>query len=310
VVRSVGDDAAVVRAGRYAVTSVDQMLDGVHFRLGQLAPEEIGHRALAGALSDLGAMGAAAGEAYLALALPPGTSIGDAEAIVRGAAQLADSVGVQIVGGDVTSGPVLGLCFTVVGWADDPGELVGRDGARPGDRVGVTGPLGGAGAGLALVEGRLASAAPVGLSADARVRLRSLYATPTPRLDLGRALSAAGAHAMIDLSDGLATDARHLAQASDVRIELSLDALPLADGVREVAAALSIEPHVLAATAGEDYELCVCLSPESADPNGVGAQQGIHATAALIWVGSVVEGPSGVVFTGADSELAGFEHSF
>mgnify|MGYP001167495676 CR=1 FL=1 len=299
----------MVRAGRYAVTSIDQMVQGVHFRAGQLSPQEIGHRALAGALSDLAAMGAEAGEAYLALALPAGTGVDEAEAMVRGAAELAASLGVALLGGDVTRAPTLALCFTVVGWASDAGELVGRDGARPGDRVGVTGELGGAGAGLALLDGAVPGDLVQRLGSQTRAALHARYATPRPRLGAGRTLAAAGARAMIDLSDGLAADAEHLAQRSGVRIELSLDALPVAAGVSEVAAALSLDPRRMAATAGEDYELCVCLpAPQAAEADLL--QQPVEAIETLSWVGSVVEGPPGVVFTDADGELSGYEHSF
>ena len=117
VVRWIGDDAAVVRADAYAVTSVDVMVDGTHFRLGQAAPEDIGHRALAAALSDLAAMGVAPGEAYLGVVLPPQLTDGQALALHRGAEALAAATGTTIAGGDIVAGPVLTLAVTVVGWA-------------------------------------------------------------------------------------------------------------------------------------------------------------------------------------------------
>ena len=301
VIRSIGDDAAVVRAGTFAVTSVDTMVDGVHFRSSELTPEEIGHRALAGSLSDLAAMGTAPGEAYLALGVPGG--LGDSEllAIAAGAGELAAECGVTIAGGDVTRAPALTLSFTVVGWTDDPAALVGRDGARAGDVVCVTGQLGGSGAGLALIERRAGARLAPGVQAA----LRRAYTRPQPRLGAGRALAARGAGAMIDLSDGLASDVAHIARESGVAIELSLSALPLAAGVAEVAAELAREPGVFAATAGEDYELCVCLAPVLA-----GTLSELPGAPALTVVGAVREGVAGVSFSDYDGELLGYEHSF
>jgi thiamine-monophosphate kinase len=306
-----GDDAAVVRSRAYAVTSVDTMIDGVHFRRGELDDAEIGHRALAGALSDLAAMGALAGEAYLALGLPAGTSLQSGRELIGGAAGLAARLGVTIAGGDLYAAPALTVSFTVVGWAEDPGHLTRRDGARPGDLVGVTGSLGGSAAGLALIEGR---AAPGELSQPVTQALRERYARPQPRLAEGRALARAGASAMIDISDGLATDADHLARASGRAIELSLDTIPLAPGVEQVASALGEDPSLFAARGGEDYELCLCASAASR-PVVEAALTELGTGSSISWVGTVVDaGDPGVRLRDAGGDtitsLSGYEHRF
>lgn len=308
VIAGPGDDAAVVAGRPVCVTSVDGVVDDVHFRLGAGAytHSDVGFKALGSALSDLAAMGVCAGEAYLTLCAPPGLCEADALAIVDGACELAAQTQTSIAGGDIVGGATLGVFTTVVGWADSPSIPVYRSGAAPGDLVGVTGTLGGAGAGLALMQGRAT------LTGDAAARALARARRPRPRLAEGAALGGAGARAMIDISDGLATDAAHLGRAGGLTLEIDLSLLPIDHETVATARQLGIEPWRLAACAGEDYELCVCVAPaQRPAAERALAQAG---GASITWVGEAVESggsaAAGARFTleGSTVPLEGFEH--
>ncbi len=280
-----GDDAAVTVPGGATATSVDVVLDGVHFRREWSTPAQIGAKALDVALSDLAAMGAEAGEAYAAVGVPPDLDEDGCLELIDGILAAAARTGTTVAGGDVVAAPVLTLAMTVVGHAASAERLVGRGGAEAGNVLVLSGELGGAAAGLLLLE-RPALAAAVSDRTAAALRARQLE--PAPRLASGRALAAAGALAMIDLSDGLGGDAGHLAAASGVALRIEADALPLAAGVAEVGAAAGLDPLELAVGGGEDYELLAVLPAARVDE--ATAAVGAAGEAALTAIGEVGAG--------------------
>jgi thiamine-monophosphate kinase len=247
----IGDDAAVLEGG--LVVCTDALVDGVHFRSDAMAAREIGLRAAAANLSDLAAMGARPLVLLAAIGLPD-----EYEDVQELAAGIAGH-GVPLAGGDLTRAPVLTVAVTAVGRAARP---VLRSGGRPGDRLVVSGPLG--------------------------AQAASGYTLPvTPRLAEGAELAGV-AHAMIDLSDGLAADVRRLAAASGTGALVELARLPLAPGA-------TLEQ---AAAGGEDYELLAAVPPDAALP--------VWATE----IGALTEGPEVrlVDADGTERDLVGYDH--
>lgn len=253
----IGDDAALLAPplGQVLATTVDTLQAGVHFPLDTRA-EDVGHKALAVNLSDLAAMGATPAWVTLALSLPAVDEVW-LSAFAQGFFDLAKKHGVQLVGGDTTRGP---LSITVQAQGFVPvDQALTRRGARAGDGIFVTGNLGDAGAGLAIKQASLVATGPVQETLLARLN------RPVARVTTGLALRGV-ASAAIDISDGLGQDLGHILTASGVGAELEIDALPLSDALR--ACGLT-SPWRLAASAGDDYELCVTLPP--------GAEQGLAA---------------------------------
>jgi thiamine-monophosphate kinase len=278
-----GDDAAVVEPRAASAVTVDALVDGVHFRLDAFGPVAVGRKALAASLSDLAAMGAAQGEAYVVVGAPEELPDEELLGIAEGLAEVASRDQVSIAGGDLVSSPVLIVSVTAIGYEPGGTRFVTRGGAGPRDVVAVTGELGGAAAALALMEaGENRGADPPEWSDDLLAR----QLDPLPRLREGRALAAAGATAMIDVSDGLGADAGHLARSSDCRLEIDLDRLPLAEGVIEVAGGEGAALE-LAASGGEDFELLVTLPRERL---GTATARVAEAGSELTEIGYVSEG--------------------
>jgi thiamine-monophosphate kinase len=300
-----GDDAAVTVPGGATATSVDAIVEGVHFRRGESELRTVGRKALATALSDLAAMGAEAGEAYVVLGAPADLAEADFLALLDGLLELAGETGATLAGGDLTRAPALTLAVTVVGHAPSPDQLVSRAGAQPGDLLVLTGEIGGAVAGrLLLDDPRLAGVVPE--STAERLRARQL--DPTPRLRSGRALAAAGARAMIDLSDGLAADAGHMAETSGVALRIDAAALPIAKGVAEIAAAVGREPLELAASGGEDYELLAALPPDRLADASIRIGEAAETTLTPIGEVEAGEGTEVRLPGGKPLATAGYDH--
>jgi thiamine-monophosphate kinase len=297
----IGDDAAVLglsAAGRdtgrdtgqdagHLVWSTDLVVAGVHVDLDLCGLDDVGYKALMVTVSDLAAMGVAPRYALVSVASPPGT---DLDLLGDGLAAASAASGCIAVGGDLSVSATLVVSVSALGTLEtgaSPGPLL-RSGARPGDRLLVTGPLGSSAAGLRLLAGGDRGAR------EANGPLTSAYRRPMARIREGEVARLAGATAAIDISDGLAADLRHLGTASGVGA--SLDALPVMEGATEREAL----------GGGEDYELLVATP----DPEGLArtfTAAGLRTPLAIGWC---TPDPGDFTLFGNPLEVAGWRHRF
>ena len=262
VVLGIGDDAALLTPppGRQLVVTADTLNDGVHFPRGT-SPADVGWKALAVNLSDLASMGAEPAWCTLSLSLPQSDPAW-IEGFLDGFLDLAEQHGIALVGGDTTRGP-LSIAVTAMGLVE-PGRALRRDGARVGDEVWVTGTLGDAAGGLAL------------LDREAVPALRARLDRPTPRVAAGRALAGI-ATACVDVSDGLLADLGHVCARSHVAARIDVDALPASAALLEAIG--EADRIALQAGGGDDYELCFTAPADAgADIGAVSAQLGLRIT--------------------------------
>lgn len=295
IAAGLGDDCAIVPpSGETLLLSTDMAVQGIHFRLAWLSLEEIGWRAAMAALSDLGAAGARCHGLLAAVSAPHDAPEAHLVDLMGGVGDAVRAVGGVILGGDLTAAPQWSVTCTVVGFASRP---LGRRGAQPGDGLWVTGALGGSRAALTrwMHGGTPAPAA------------REAFARPMARLAAGQWLAAHGARAMMDISDGLGGDVRHLVTASGLAAEVHLEDLPVHSAVSEAAALAGEAPAVFAATGGEDYELLAALP--STFTAAEAAQCEASCGVPLRRIGIVRKG-AGVRFLlgGAPVPLSGFDH--
>jgi len=286
----IGDDAAVVglRSGERAVVATDLVVAGVHVDPDLSGPEDIGYKALMVAVSDLAAMGVRPEYALASVAGPPGT---DLEGLGAGLAEAAGETACVIVGGDLASSPVLVLSTAVFGVAEpgEPAPLL-RSGARPGDRLFVTGALGRSAAGLRV----LRTAGSDRRQQPSDLELARAHRRPVARLAEGEAARRSGASAAIDLSDGLVADLVHLAEASGVGV--ALDAVPVAAG--------ATRDEALAG--GEDYELLIATGA----PDDLMAAFRVAGLVAPLPIGWCTDHPGQHLLDGGPLPPGGWRHRF
>jgi len=310
VVLGAGDDAALLAppAGALLVATCDAQVEGRHFVRGIATPEEIGRKVLAVNLSDVAAMGARPLWALVSLLLPPALDIAVLDGIYAGLSALAGTYEVAVVGGNVsaTGGP-LTIDVTLLGTVARA-QARRRDAGQPGDAILVTGSLGAAAAGLLAL---VTAPGTAGVPEAILERARRALAAPVPRVREGLALAATGAvNAMLDISDGLASDLRHLCSRSDAGAEIDAASVPVDRAAEVIAHAYGRDPLALALSGGEDYELLFTV-PQARVATALAAVQGVGASASV--VGRLTEPGMGIRLRLPDGttrplEPAGWDH--
>lgn len=302
----IGDDAAVIRpsAGKHLVATIDSLVAGVHFRMRPEHAYDIGRKALAVNLSDLAAMGARPLVALVSLVVNSELTTSFLDEFYRGMGDEAAQFQTAIAGGDVVSGPHDFSVHVALLGEVAPGAAALRRGARVGDLIGVTHHLGASAAGLVVLENP-----QLEVPDWAKEEVVNKHLRPRARLEAGEELADGLATAMMDLSDGLAGDLRHLCRASGVGALIYADQLPISEATRLVAAAAGLDPLELALTGGEDYELLF-----TAPPTGWETQKRLPRSGTPVTVvGEIVEAEMGIQLVQASGQRVpltktGFTH--
>ncbi len=291
VVVGIGDDAAVIDfSNRPTIVTVDTQIEDVHFRPGLISCRDLGYRAMIAAVSDVWAMAGTPSASVIALSLPSDFAEGDFRELIEGLAEGARGTGARVIGGNLSRGQSLSVTTTVFGVPI--ADSITRDGARPGDSVYVTGTLGSAALGLAILQAGA-------LDLDHAASFVRRWRRPPTNSQAAEVL-ARHATAAIDVSDGCLQDLQHLGTASGVGATLHAGAVPTAPGYRATCKALDLNPMVLALTGGEDYEL-LWTAPEPTEATALGTK-----------IGKIIEGSGVRVIDEAgldiDIDRTGFRH--
>jgi thiamine-monophosphate kinase len=298
VIVGLGDDAAVVEAGTgQLVLTTDMLVEGVHFERSTVSPRDLGAKAVTVNVSDIAAMGGSPRSALVSIALSADVDAAWVIELYGGMRDACAEYALAVVGGDTNRGDLVVVAVTVVGQVA-PGRAVTRAGARHGDAIVVTGSLGAAAGGLRVSQAS-ASVRHAALSAPWGRSLLDALARPFARVGEGQTLARSGAHAMIDLSDGLTKDLVRVCRTSGVGARLHLDAVPVADALRDGAETLGVDALQLSLGGGEDYELLATLVPDDADAAARALRERFGVT--LTTIGTIIEG-EGVIAVDSNGE--------
>lgn len=299
IISDIGDDAAAWRVtDSLQLATVDSMVQNVHFTLDMFTWEELGWKSLAINLSDIAAMGGLPEYALVALGLPDDAEVENIDKLYEGMLELAVRYDVALLGGNISSSPVISITITVIGSSPD-NRILRRSGARRNDVVAVTGYAGSAAAGLAMLKEKMQ------FGAETATYLRAAFIRPQPRIEAGRLLLEHGVTTAIDISDGLLADLRHICEASGVGARVNVDDVPVHPCMK---ARLGERARELALTGGEDYELLFTAGKKTID----GLKE--EADFPITVIGEVTEGEPGKVYPvdagGRVIEIkrAGWEH--
>ena len=306
-VTGIGDDCAVLpqRTGCQTLVSTDMLVEGTHFLLDDVSACDLGWKSAAVNFSDIAASGGTAVGSFLSLALPQNLATEWVDEFITGYKEMSDVAYAPLLGGDTTSSPDR-LCINVTVLGEiRAGCAKLRSMARPGDLVCVTGPIGDSAAGLRIIlekrasgvreNGQEAPLAPL-FADDASQRLIHRHYRPMPRLQEGRILaSLEEVHAMMDISDGVASDLRHILKASKVGASLNPASIPLSSELREACGRFGWNPMELALCGGEDYELLFTMAPSG------------RPDIPYFVIGEIVEDPAFGI-KGINEDFVGYRH--
>lgn len=288
----IGDDCAVMpqKSGMETLVSTDMLIEGTHFLMDNISAYRLGWKSAAVNISDIAAMGGRCTGSFLSFALPKGLGKEWTDEFFRGYKEISSLYGCPLLGGDTTSSPDR-LCISVTVTGEAPaGKSVKRSNAAIGDLICVTGNLGDSGCGLKIIlEGS-------GRDADAE-KLIARHYLPMPRVKEGMEIAAAGASAMMDISDGIGSDLRHIIEASGVGAEIDTSMIPLSNELKSKCAEYGWDPLELAISGGEDYELLFTISEENAKKIDFN-----HFV-----IGKIISGDK-IIWIGSERDYMGFRH--